>query len=205
MVAKKVKYINVPLSALFVAPQPTNKKMMLCKNLSIHECERGRSCVFIHEEETELMQQLKQKRSPQRDHNINNSKTRLCKYLNKCRRGTKCGYAHSEAELVKPQCRYGLRCKNMDSCKFDHPPKPEAKAEPVVVQEVPNFTEEAFPTTIVAEYVEPELDYSILQQEDRVMPKREAGTVYIKAYDVVEADKQYKLMDGLNITKYIFE
>jgi hypothetical protein len=53
----------------------------------------------------------------------NRYKTRMCYSVNNgivCPYGTKCNFAHTEAELRKVKCLFGPACKYIDTCTLDH-------------------------------------------------------------------------------------
>lgn len=73
-------------------------------------------------------------------------KTRMCIYFEKngrCRNGDQCPYAHSNAEIVSPQCHYGVACRFKERCKFSHP---TPSVEPAVQNVAPSiFSSVEFP------------------------------------------------------------
>jgi hypothetical protein len=53
----------------------------------------------------------------------NKLKTQMCKSImttGKCPFGEKCNFAHSQSEIRKPICFFGDKCKNKESCGYDH-------------------------------------------------------------------------------------
>jgi hypothetical protein len=59
----------------------------------------------------------------------NKNKSKLCKSVldgSVCRFGLHCAFAHSEAEIKRPTCLFGIACKtkhlpiNYGGCRFDH-------------------------------------------------------------------------------------
>lgn len=53
----------------------------------------------------------------------NKLKTQMCKRMvetGKCQYGESCFFAHHESEIRKPICFFGDKCKNKDTCGYDH-------------------------------------------------------------------------------------
>jgi hypothetical protein len=53
----------------------------------------------------------------------NKLKTQMCKSMlttGNCPFGEKCNFAHSKDEIRKPICFFGEKCKNKDTCGYDH-------------------------------------------------------------------------------------
>jgi len=50
-------------------------------------------------------------------------KTRMCRFAEKCYKHKLgvCTFAHSEAELFVPDCKFGNNCRRKDTCRFKHP------------------------------------------------------------------------------------
>lgn len=68
-------------------------------------------------------------------------KTRMCIYLDRCRNGKNCNFAHSEQELVKIKCRFGDRCRYKDTCQFDHTPTTAPQPKPQLEQKMPTYSD----------------------------------------------------------------
>lgn len=167
---RKLKFRTVDISSVINIKPRIEKKMILCQNQSIYECKHGKSCVFIHIEEDELIKKLNQPR-----------KTKMCKFLNNCKRGENCTFAHDESELYKPPCKFGLKCKKKDTCTFVHPPEPQLLPKIEL-----KFTEEQFPIFVEKLSIEEEaLDYTVLNDEEYInsLPKKDKQTIYFNVKD----------------------
>jgi len=68
----------------------------------------------------------------------NKLKTQMCKSMlttGRCPFGEKCNFAHSQCEIRKPVCFFGDKCKNKESCGYDHSTM-EVPEMPVVAENV---------------------------------------------------------------------
>ncbi len=54
----------------------------------------------------------------------NKNKSKMCKSIidgTVCKFGNTCAFAHSESEIIRPTCLFGIACKTKGTtCKFDH-------------------------------------------------------------------------------------
>lgn len=91
-------------------------------------------------------------------------KTKMCQTLltkGKCYYGTKCHYAHNEAELRKLPCKFRSACKNKNSCPFDH-----NERVPIVI---PKIEKEIF----IMYLNDPDEDYEEIYEEIYVTEEEE--------------------------------
>ncbi|CCA61452.1 hypothetical protein AV955_gp095 [Diadromus pulchellus ascovirus 4a] len=115
-------------------------------------------------------------------------KTKMCKFAQRCRQGTRCPFAHTEAELYKPMCRFGARCNNRENCRFDHPKQPKAldvSAEPKK-NTVPKASDFPSMKGVEVSIPVPTCNYSEIRKlvhADRAVIKGETIDDLVKDYD----------------------